>query len=166
MSITPLYLSNKIPNYTDYAGLPNFELVPAIYNYGYQIPSPASSCLEWTSTDPSGTNELLQNQNKDNKYQIKPLVRLIKYWNTRNRYPFTSFSLEQHIVSRSFGVCSTLKDYFYEFWSGFNYRYDTAQYIENMVENAKSHAKKAKEYEDTNRPVSAKLEIQKIVPSL
>jgi IS1 family transposase len=26
MSITPLYLSNKIPNYTDYAGLPFFDL--------------------------------------------------------------------------------------------------------------------------------------------
>jgi len=145
----------------------NFELVPAIYNnYGYQIPSPASSWLEWTSTDPSGTNELLQNENKDNNYQIKPLVRLIKYWNTRNGHPFTSFSLEQHIVSRSFWGCSTLKDYFYEFWSGFTYTYDTAQYIKNMVENAKSHAKKAKEYEDTNMPVNAELEIKKIVPSL
>ena len=144
----------------------NFELVPAINNYGYQIPSPASSGLEWTSTDPYGTNELLKNINKDNNDQIKPLVRLIKYWNTRNGYPFTSFSLEQHIVSRLFWGGSTLKDYFYEFWSGFTYPYDTAQYIEKMVENAKSHAKKAKEYEDINRPVSAKLEIQKIVPSL
>ncbi len=144
----------------------NFELVPAIYNYGYHIPSPASSWLEWTSTDPSGTNELLQNENKDNNYQIKPLVRLIKYWNTRNGYPFTSFYLEQDIVSRSFWGCSTLKDYFYEFWSGFNCTYDKAQSIKNMVENAKSHAKKTKEYEDTKRPVSAILEIQKIVPSL
>lgn len=144
----------------------NFELVPAINNYGYQIPSPASSWLEWTSTDPYGTNELLKNINKDNNYQIKPLVRLIKYWNTRNGYPFTSFSLEQHIVSRSFLGCSTLKNYFYEFWSAFIYPYDRAQSIKNMVENTKSHAKKAKEYEDTNMPVHAKLEIQKIVPSL
>jgi hypothetical protein len=29
----------------------SFELVPAIYNYGYQIPSPASSWEEWMSTD-------------------------------------------------------------------------------------------------------------------
>lgn len=144
----------------------NFELVPAIYNYYYQIPSPASSWLEWTNTDPVGSNKLLQDKNKDNNYQIKPLVRLIKYWNTRKGYPFTSFSLEQHIVSRSFWGCFTLKDYFYEFWSGFNCTYGTAQYIKNIVENAKSHAKKAKEYEDTNMPVSAELEIQKIVPSL
>lgn len=144
----------------------NFELVPAIYNYGYQIPSPASSWLEWTSTDPSGTNKLIQDKNKDNNYQIKPLVRLIKYWNTRKGYPFTSFSLEQHIVSRSFWGCSTLKDYFYEFWSGFNCTYNTAQYIKNMVENAKIHAEKSKEYEDANMLINAELEIKKIVPSL
>jgi hypothetical protein len=78
--------------------------------------------------------------------------------------------LEQHIVNRLFWEGSTLKDYFYEFWSGFTYTYDTVQYnIENMVENAKSHAKKAKEYEDTNMPFNAELaelEIKKIVPSL
>ncbi|MBE9101165.1 SMODS domain-containing nucleotidyltransferase [Vacuolonema iberomarrocanum] len=144
----------------------NFELVPAIYNYGYQIPSPASYWLEWTSTDPSGNNKLLQDKNKDNSYQIKSLVRLIKYWNVRKGYPFTAFSLEQHIVNQSFWGCSTLKDYFYEFWSGFNCTYATAQYIKNMVENAKNHVRKAKEYEYTNMPVNAELEIKKIVPSL
>lgn len=144
----------------------NFELVPAIYNYGYQIPSPASSWLEWTSTDPSGTNQLLQDKNKSNNYQIKPLVRLIKYWNTRKGHLFTSFSLEQYIVNQSFWGCSTLKDYFYEFWTGFNCTYDTAQYIKNMVENAKNCARKAKEYEYTNMPVNAESEIKKIVPSL
>ncbi|MBL1176813.1 SMODS domain-containing nucleotidyltransferase [Pantanalinema sp. GBBB05] len=144
----------------------NFELVPAIYNYGYQIPSPASSWLEWTNTAPSGTNQLLQDKNKINNYQIKPLVRLIKYWNTRKGHPFTSFSLEQYIVNQSFWGCLTLKDYFYEFWAGFSCTYDTAQYIKNMVDNAKYYARKAKEYEDSDMPASAELEIRKIVPSL
>ncbi len=144
----------------------NFELVPAIYNYGYQIPSPASSWLEWTSTDPSGTNQLLQDKNKSNNYQIKPLVRLIKYWNTRKDHLFTSFSLEQYIGNQSFWGCSTLKDYFYEFWTGFNCTYDTAQYIKNRVENAKNYARQAKEYEYNNMPVNAESEIKKIVPYL
>lgn len=144
----------------------NFELVPAIYSYGYNIPSPASSWLEWTSTNPSETNQLLQDKNKDNNYQIKPLVRLIKCWNTRKGHPFTSFSLEQYIINQSFWRCSTLKDYFYEFWSGFNCTYGTAQYIKDMVENARKCARKAKEYEFNNMPASAELEIQKIVPAL
>ncbi len=144
----------------------NFELVPAIYNYGYQIPSPASSWLEWTATDPYGANKLLQDKNKDNNYQIKPLVRSIKYWNTRKGHPFTSFSLEQHIVTRYFSGCSTLKEYFYEFWRGFDCSYSTAQYIKNMVESTKAHAKKAEGYEFIDMPVLAESEIKKIVPSL
>ncbi|MBC6436159.1 nucleotidyltransferase [Nostoc sp. HG1] len=144
----------------------NFELVPAIYNYGYQIPSPASSWLEWINTDPSGANQLLQDKNKINDYQIKPLVRLVKYWNTSKGHPFSSFSLEQHIVKRSFFGCSTLKDYFYEFWSGFNCSYDTAQYIKDKVISAKQYASKAKEYENNNMPTNAELEIKKIVRSL
>jgi Second Messenger Oligonucleotide or Dinucleotide Synthetase domain len=144
----------------------NFELVPAIYNYSYQIPSLASSWLEWMNTDPSGTNHLLQDKNKSNNYQIKPLVRLIKYWNTQKGYPFTSFSIEQYIVNRSFWGCSALKDYFYEFWSGFDCSYDTAQSIKDKVNSAKQHARKAKEYENNNMPASAESEIKKIVPSL
>ncbi len=144
----------------------NFELVPAIYNYGYQIPSPASEYFEWMSTNPSGINQSLQDKNKNNNYKIKPLVRLIKYWNASKGHPFTSFSIEEDIISRSFWSCSTLNDYFYDFWSGFNCTYDTPQYKKNMVDNAKGYAKKAKEYEDSNMPISAESEIKKIVPSL
>lgn len=143
-----------------------FELVPAIYNYGYQIPSPASSWLEWMSTDPSAANQWLQDKNKAENYQIKPLVRLVKYWNATKGHPFTSFSLEQYIVNSSFWSCTAVRDYFYSFWSGFSCTYDTAQYIKDMVESAKQHAKKAKQYEDDNMPVSAESEIKKIVPVL
>lgn len=144
----------------------NFELVPAIYRYGYQIPYPASSWLEWMNTDPSGTNQSLQDKNKNNNYQIKPLVRLIKYWNAQKGYPFTSFLIEEYIINLPFWGCFALKDYFYDFWSRFNYSYDTAQYIKNKVDSAKGYAKKAKEYEDNDMPYSAETEIKKIVPSL
>ncbi|MFH1985241.1 MAG: nucleotidyltransferase [Pseudomonadota bacterium] len=143
-----------------------FELVPAIYNYGYQIPSPASSWSDWTSTDPAGTNDALQSKNKSENYQVKPLVRLLKYWNARKGHPFRSFELEQYVVGKFFWSCSALKDYFYDLWSGFSCTYDTAQYIKDMVASAKEHARKAKEYEDANMPVNAEFEIKKIVPAL
>jgi hypothetical protein len=140
-----------------------FELVPAIESYSYQIPSPGSSWIEWTSTDPSSANQSLEEKNKNNNYQIKPLVRLIKYWNTCNRYPFSSFAIEQYIVEKTFLRCSGLKDYFYEFWSGFDYKYDAAQNTKNMVDNAKNYSRRAKEYENENMPVHAEIEIKKIV---
>jgi hypothetical protein len=144
----------------------NFELVPAIYNYIYQIPSPSSSWIEWISTDPMGTNQLLQEKNKVNNSQIKPLVRLIKYWNARNSYPFSSFSIEQHIVSRSFWRCLNLKDYFYDFWEGFTFPDNTAQYVKDKVNRAKQCAGQAKLHESNNLPHYAELEIMKILPSL
>jgi len=143
-----------------------FELVPAINNYGYQIPSPASSWTEWISTNPTGANQALQDKNKTENYQIKPLVRLIKYWNATQGHLFTSFSVEQYIVNKYFWSCTALKDYFYAFWADFSCTYETAQYIKDKVEKAKNYASRAKQYEEDNMPVSAENEIKKIVPTL
>jgi hypothetical protein len=144
-----------------------FELVPAIYSYGYKIPrSPASSWSDWMPTDPSGLNDALQKKNIENNSQIKPLVRLIKYWNSRKGHPFSSFELEQDIIGKYFWSCSTLRDYFYQFWSDFSCTYNTQQYIKDMVENSKEYARKAKEYEDSDMPAFAEAEIKKIVPAL
>lgn len=71
----------------------SFELVPAVYSFGYQIRAPASSWAEWLGTDPKSTDEALQAKNKAEAYQIKPLVRLIKYWNATKAYPFWSFEM-------------------------------------------------------------------------
>lgn len=144
-----------------------FELVPAIDDYGYQIPSPASSWEEWTRTDPIDANQKILDKNKAENYHIKPLVRLIKYWNATQGYPYNSYSIEQYIVGHYYSYsCITLKDYFYEFWSDFNYNYDTAQYIKDKVDRAKKYAAQAKQYENDNMPATAEAEIKKVVPSL
>ncbi|MCP5487628.1 MAG: nucleotidyltransferase [Verrucomicrobia bacterium] len=144
----------------------NFELVPAIYNYGYQIPSPKSHWSDWMSTDPTTADQKIQDKNKGENYQIKPLVRLVKYWNARNGHAFYSFDLEQYIVNDLYWSCTTLRDYFYHFWSRFSCSYNTAQYIKDKVERAKEHARKAQDYEDRGMPTWAELEIKKVVPPL
>jgi len=143
-----------------------FELVPATYNYGYQIPSPASSWADWMPTDPVAANKALQDKNTAENSKIKPLVRLIKYWNALKGHPFTSFSLEQHIISRYFYSCSSLSDYFYAFWSGFDCPSGASQTTKDKVATAKKYAQNAKDYEARNYPVTAEDEIKKIVPSL
>jgi|APCry1669189101_1035198.scaffolds.fasta_scaffold22593_2 predicted nucleotidyltransferase len=143
-----------------------FELVPTLYNYSYQIPSPASSFSEWIYTDPTGTNQSIQDKNKAENFQIKPLVRLVKYWNATQGYPFTSFSIEQYIVGKYFGSCTTLKDYFYAFWSDFGCSYSTSQTTKDKVERAKRYAANAKKYENDNMPAFAEAEIKKIIPIL
>ena len=42
-----------------------FELVPAIYDFGYQIPSPASSWSKWIYTDPSKADQDILDKNKN-----------------------------------------------------------------------------------------------------
>ena len=143
-----------------------FELVPAIYNYAYQIPSPSSSWMEWMSTDPLGANQALQDKNKAENYQIKPLARLIKYWNSTQGHLFTSFSIEQYIVGKYFWSCTTLRDYFYAFWDDFSCADGCSQNTKDRVARAKKYAAQAKQYEADNMPASAETEIKKIVPSL
>lgn len=149
----------------------NFELVPAVQRYSfssqtYSIPSPASNWMAWISTNPSQLNVELQDKNKSNQFQIKPLVRLVKYWNAVNGYPFPSFLLETHIINQSFWGCVTLKDYFYQFWSGFSYQYLTPQYIKDKVDRAKKIIAETEEYEANGSPLTAELHIKTLLPPL
>lgn len=143
-----------------------FELVPAIDSYGYQIPSPSSSFTDWVSTNPAEANQQIQDKNKSENYLIKPLVRLIKYWNATQDGVFTSFSLEQYIVRQNYWTCTTLKDYFYAFWADFSCSTSHAQSTKDKVRRAKEHAAKAKSFEENDMPVSAEVEIKKVVPTL
>lgn len=144
----------------------NFELVPAVFEYGYQIPSPSSSYLDWIPTDPNGTNQSLQDKNKNNNYFIKPLVRLVKYWNAKNGYPYASFELEQYVVQQYYYPTTALKDLFYQFWSGIGYSYSTAQWVKDRVDLAKKRTANAQAYETNNQPGSAEIEIKKVIPVL
>jgi len=81
-----------------------FELVPAVRGWfgDFQIPAKASDYNEWLSTDPTGFNAKLVSANQKHANKIKPLIRVMKYWNVKARYPFEPFMLEQDIVSNDF----------------------------------------------------------------
>src|SRR3989304_551372 len=105
----------------------HFELVPAIngFLYGLQIPAKASAYQDWIATDPKDFNEKLTQANKSNNNLIKPLVRIMKYWNAYNNYPVEYYSLEKDIVGHGFffqGLLgsSQLKDYFYDYIESLN----------------------------------------------
>jgi hypothetical protein len=77
-----------------------FELVPAIEGTwgSLKIPTRSSGYQTWQDTEPNAFNETLTEKNKSNGNQVKPLVRVLKYWNARNGYPFESYQLERQIV--------------------------------------------------------------------
>jgi len=147
-----------------------FDLVPATYSPGYpwatlpyQIPSPASDWNDWMPTDPSGFNQKLTSANVAHSYEIKPLVRLIKYWNALNGKCFTSFSLENYIVDHSFLNLSSIKAFFYNFWDNFSCGYGSPQYIVDRVQRAKEHVSKTRLYEQQGFDGLAENEIKKLL---
>lgn len=143
-----------------------FELVPAIYDWGYKIPSPSSSWEEWMSTDPTAADTEIAEMNKNHDYCIKPLVRLIKYWNAKQGYPFRSYDLEKQVLNMSFFSCTYLREYFYYFWTHFNASLFAPQTTVDKVNRAKGYASEAKKLESDGYPALAEKEIKKIIPEL
>lgn len=90
-----------------------FELTPTFMSNGtYNIPRNQS---EWMFTDPVGFYDDLNQCNKNNRFMIKPIVRLLKHWNIhKNQCDYTSYDLEKKIstdLMYAYSHCTTYTDY-------------------------------------------------------
>lgn len=94
-----------------------FELVPAVSpwgNNGLQIPATHSMMyLNWISTNPGQLKQDELSANKIWGYKLKPVIRLMKYWNARHGKYLQSYALEQYLTHLVYYGCNTLEDYFY-----------------------------------------------------
>jgi len=146
-----------------------FELVPAIRDmWGtISIPSPSSDYFDWMKTDPNGFNSNLTIANTFNSYKIKPLIRLIKYWNVKklNKY-YSSYLLEKWVVENSYYGCINLKEYIFKCIDNIQYNYGAPQYLKNAIDNAKNTVNNVRYYERTGYLTTAENEIKKIIPEL
>ena len=113
-----------------------FELVPAYQTYSwsdyYNIPAPSTNYADWLLTNPSEIKRKVNDANNRYNYQIKRLIRLLKYWNVRNYMVYSSFDLEDHIAGRVFYLCTSLEDYFFDAISGLP-TYTLPQYKKDKV---------------------------------
>lgn len=147
-----------------------FELVPALRGHvfysEYQIPSPSSDWSDWMGTKPRAFDADLVAANQSNSNLTKPLIRILKYWNALNNYPFASYELEQHIVEntyRGWGAATRLDSYFYQiveslptFWFG-------PQWKRNKVAGLMRASATARREEKHSRFLAAEAEIQKVI---
>lgn len=148
-----------------------FELVPAIHSWfsGLQIPAKASALENWIDTDPTGFNQELINANQAHRNLIKALVRVIKYWNASNGYPFESYALEQDIVRHSFGFFGLLSgrqltDYFYDYMEQLDAGWYAPQWKTDAVARGKRLAAEAKTKEQLGFTASADGVIRRLLP--
>lgn len=149
-----------------------FELVPAINSWftGLQIPAKASDYAKWIETDPTGFNEDLIRANQSNKNLIKPLIRLLKFWNARNNYPLESYELEQTIVSHDFSFIGAfydglLKDYFYDFVENIELGWFSPEWKKKAISRLKHLTNQAKSEDYLGNNHKSEQIMRQILPS-
>lgn len=147
-----------------------FELVPAKQDYfgNLSIPSKSNLLTEWMSTDPTGFNSKLTDANTRNNSKLKPVIRLMKYWNRgKLKGHYSSYSLEEWIVNKYTYFPKTLiRDYVYEIIESLSYNLSDSETFKNNLNSSKEIIKKCKEYESKDMPYSALSEIKKLFPEI
>lgn len=81
-----------------------FDLVPSIFHEGWiynsiEIPNKHGG---WMETEPDKFNNRLIEANKRYNFIVKPIIRLLKYWNASHGYPYASYELERRITNMNF----------------------------------------------------------------
>ncbi|WP_148629486.1 SMODS domain-containing nucleotidyltransferase [Bacillus sp. E214] len=147
-----------------------FELVPAIQDdWGnYSIPSKQNILSRWIPTDPMGFNEKITRVNVYNNSRIKPLVRLMKYWNTNKLEGYYySFELENTIVQKyEYNSKGSLKEYVYDIFESMNPRYDDSQRFKERLARAKDIINDVKWHEQRGKDLQAREIIKNIFPEV
>lgn len=141
-----------------------FELVPAVPGFGrddFFIPEGPD---RWQPTEPLAFQLLLSRRDSEANSQLRPAIRLAKYWNALNRRIYPPFKLEGWIVATQFYDCRNLRDYFFQIIDNLPTRHDTLWQTER-VERAKRIVETVRQYEEC--PAyrrTAEEEVQKLIP--
>lgn len=148
-----------------------FELVPAIQNWwgSIHIPAKTSGYQSWQDTDPRGFNDRLTTANQANGNLIKPLCRLVKYWNATARYPFESYGLEQHVAGQGYGFYGPLSsrqlgDYFFQAVDSLEASWPVPQWKQDAVSRLKQLTSLAKSQERSGNSIQAEATIKRLLP--
>lgn len=147
-----------------------FELVPAIEGFlgGLKIPARSGGYQSWMDTEPNAFNDELTEKNKNNENLIKPLVRVLKYWNADNKYPFESFLLEKKVVAHSpltvilFG--GNLWARFASFIEDLSSEWGDPAYKRDAIDRAKGLVTEIKAHESRGEEIQAQRKLERLLP--
>lgn len=147
-----------------------FELVPALEKFwsGYKIPTRNYVGDDWMDTNPNDFNQELTDKNKEHGSLVKPVIRLMKYWNAQNGYVYDSFKLEKWIIERDFSGFNIfhtpdLKKYFFQCIEELGTGHLT-ETNKNKVNRAKTIVAEVKKLEADGYPATAEDKIKKLLP--
>ncbi len=144
-----------------------FDLVPAYKDWfwgSYRIPARASDFQDWVETDPNDFNSSLERRHRETGYHMKPLIRLMKYWNALNGYPIATHDLEKNIAGQWYPFCDTLPEYLFSAFDGLS-NASLKSKTRQAVERALTIISDTKRTARSSEP-AAETEIQRLIPPL
>lgn len=121
-----------------------FELVPAIKPWGYMIPTKEFYYNSWQNTDPLALKTRVSSANSFNSC-VRPLIRIMKYWNALNGKPYASYELEMKIANHLFWGCANLEDCLYSFVESMTVDFTLPNYKKNIINSLKQKVFLAKQ---------------------
>lgn len=141
-----------------------FDLVPALKVWGtnYQIPNGPSA---WQNTNPNDFNEQLDLCNQKELYKIKPMIRLLKYWNAEADYVYDAYSIERFVVSLSYYGVINIRDYLFTAFDNLSLGSEQAQWRKDKLKRAKDIIAEVRSLESNGYPNLAEAEVKKLIPS-
>lgn len=121
------FIEAKYPRSTRYQSHPTivldmnnikFEVMPAVHLWGngtnyYNIPASQAGPVVWTTTQPQELQQRLNSADARYGGLLRPVIRLIKYWNVRSGKILTSFRIEEYVISQTYLGCNNLADFFF-----------------------------------------------------
>ncbi|MFQ5753423.1 MAG: nucleotidyltransferase [bacterium] len=142
-----------------------FDLVPAKieeYLFGFRTMFIPDLENNWQTTDPVGFNQKLTTANRRYKSIVKPIIRLLKYWNATHNYPYESFSLEQEIADMNFSG-DNLQSGFFRAIRNLD-TFFVSNTIANAVDSLRKNAENVAYYLSINNKQKALLWLNHILP--
>ena len=145
-----------------------FELVPAVrpyfFNNNYHITAPSSGFMYWMITAPADLKAKIDAADTRYHYQIKRLIRLLKYWNVMNGKDYSSYEIEEYVGDQVFYGCTSLEDYFL-YAVKWLPEYRLPQYKKDKVQRFKAKVEDIRaDYYDRGYRYLAVSELKKLIP--
>lgn len=148
-----------------------FEITPAVKLYGasyprYNIPAPQQSFLQWIDTYPEEIEHSLNEANRRGDYMLKPLIRLLKYWNVKNGKILTSYKIEQYVSSHVFFGCKNMEEYFMEGASWLSMAQPLTEDKRKKVKALQLALSEIKRFKQNGQEGLAVLQLKSVLPDL
>lgn len=145
-----------------------FELVPAyieeraFVNDKLMIPASPGKDIRWIETDPEAFKTSLIQKNKEKKGQTIQIIKILKYWNALNNYPFKPYTLEKVAVNENVSGAN-IKEFFYDFVNEFS-DYEMTTEGKKAFESLKEGVRKLKALEKENISEFIETSIASLLP--